>query len=470
MPTEAAEPRPADSPPSGAEPAAARTAPAAPNRGWRQLFLLSGLLSTDNGEQSVAATLFPTMRTALGMPLSALGLLVGLSKLIGVVTGPLWVLAGHRWGRTRALVLCSGAWGVFTAAAGLAQNRWQLVLLFLVGAAGTSGGGPLVNGMVADLFDDRARGRAVGALYGLVALFVAALGPLMGQLSRVHDGWRYGFFAAGALQLVFGVLVARYFHDPGVGAAEAAPPTREATETAAPRAEAHAPSARPDAAEAAGARVTRARLAGLLRIRSFQIILGQRLFTGQLVLQSFGVVVLTDVYGFGNATASVITVPSALGYLTGSALGGVLADRVHARRPGTGRAWLLSWTTLLYGAAAFLATQVGWPSIGWFAVFFAVVGVLQGTNPGVNRPIVMSVTPPGLRGAAFAAMLAVEGLGWGLATLLVGFLGDAIGLKTAVLLVVVGSSLAGGLFLALLVRTVPRDMAAVTRPAPEPGR
>ena len=93
----------------------------------------------------------------------------------------------------------------------------------LVAAAGFAGGGALVNGILADLFDDRARGRAAGFLYAGVGVMVGVAGPALGQLSRVHDGWRYGFCASGGVTLVFGLLTAVFFHDPGVGAAEAQP-------------------------------------------------------------------------------------------------------------------------------------------------------------------------------------------------------------------------------------------------------
>ncbi|MER7016127.1 MFS transporter [Saccharopolyspora sp. NPDC000359] len=403
-------------------------------RRWRQLALLSGLITADNSETRVVDSLFPTMRTALGLPMSALGLVISLSKLVGVVCAPLWTAAASRFGRKGVLVFCSGAWGVWTAAIGLAQDQVQLVVLSVIAAAGICGGGPLINGILADLFPDRERGKATGMLYGIVALCVAVMAPLLGQLSRIPDGWRYGFFAAGALQVVFGVLVLLFFRDPGVGAADG-------------------PSSRP----AARRPVNAARLRELLRIRSFQVILGQRLINGQMVIQGFGAVLLTDAYGFSNATAVFVLPAAALGYLAGSFLGGLLGDRAHARNPRTGRAALLSSTTVLYAVVAFFATQIAWPSIAVFAAFFTLVGLLQGFAPGINRPIVMSVTPPDLRGAAFALMFSAEALGWSAATLVVGYLADAVGLQQALLHMVVLATLVGGLLLTLLMRTYPRD-------------
>ncbi|WP_157433227.1 hypothetical protein [Actinomadura rifamycini] len=56
----------------------------------------------------MASVLFPTMRAALALPLSMLGMLIGLSKPTGVIFGPLWALVADHIGRKRTLVLCSG--------------------------------------------------------------------------------------------------------------------------------------------------------------------------------------------------------------------------------------------------------------------------------------------------------------------------------------------------------------------------
>ncbi|MFJ2133382.1 MFS transporter [Streptomyces sp. NPDC087845] len=150
--------------------------------------------------------------------LAALGRLVAVSKLVTVVAGPVWVALARRWPRKNVLAVCCGFWGVWTAAMGLAQNFVQLLVLATVAAAGIAGGGPLANGLVADLFDDAGRGRAVGVLYGIAALGLGMAGPVLGLLADVQNGWRYGFFASGAVQVVFGVLILAFLHDPGVGA------------------------------------------------------------------------------------------------------------------------------------------------------------------------------------------------------------------------------------------------------------
>ncbi|SCF56749.1 MFS transporter [Streptomyces sp. Ncost-T10-10d] len=434
MPTEAV-------PPSPPQPDVAHlpTTPGEKPRSWRQVALLGGLISADSGEGSVVSVLFPALRTALGLPLAALGVLVGVGKLVGVVFGPVWVAVAERYPRKNVLGVCSGLWGVWTIAAGFAQNYVQLLVLFTIAAAGVAGGGPLVNGLLADLFDDRMRGRAAGYMYGLASLATGISGPLLGLLSDVKDGWRYGFFVAGSIQVVFGVLILLFLRDPGVGAAE------------------------PQAAGAASVEraLTWARARELLGNRSLLLICVQRLTTGQFVVLSFGVTFLVDVRGFANSEASFLTVPFAIAYFAGTFLGGLVTDRVHRRNPRTGRVAALQFTVFAYALGAYVTTQFVWSSLGTYIALFSVLAFVQGATPGINRPLVMSVTLPEMRSAAFALMLSAEAAGWAFTTVLVGYIGDAFGLQAAFLWVVVVLMLANGILLTLLYRTCPRDASAL---------
>jgi len=418
-------------------PRAASGSPAAAPSRWRQLALLSGLISMDNSETSVLSTLFPALRAALGLPLSALGLLVAVGKLMWMLFGPVWVVVAQRFGRKNVLVVCCGLWGLWTCAAGLAQNFTQMLVLCTIAAAGFAGGGPLVNGILADLFGDSSRGRAAGVLYGGVALLTAVVGPLMGQLSRIPDGWRYGFFISGGITVIFGVLVWRFFDDPAVGAAD------------------HPASAgiRP----AGTVRLSRRDIRELLAGRTLRLILLQRLTSTQFAFVTFGVVYLVSVRGFSNAVASLVIPFAYLSYVAGTVSGGIISDRAQRRFPRTGR--LAAWqaATLGWGVLAVLGTQIAWPSIWAYAGVFAILGFLQGFPPGANRPIVMAVTRPEQRGAAFALLLSVESAGWALGTLIISNLGDLIGLQATFLWLVAGLNIANGLFMTLIYRHYLRE-------------
>jgi predicted MFS family arabinose efflux permease len=361
-----------------------------------------------------------------------------------VFSGPLLVLLARRTNRKAVLVGFAGLWGLWACAAGFAQNFVQLLILYTIAAAGFAGGQPIVTEILADLFDDRTRGRAAGYLYGIIALVTAVLGPALGQLSRIPDGWRFGFFASGALCVAFGVLVAFFFHDPGLGASEPqlAGLDRRQRE--------------------AGAQLSWARVRELLKIRTFALMLVQRLLSGHLLIISFGVVFLVDVYHYSNAVASIVLLPFNAGYFLGTVIGGLIADRIHRAYPGAGRVAMLQAAQLAFAVVAFFGTQFDWGSIAVFAVFYGALGFLQGCNPGINRPIVMSVTPPELRSTAFALMIAVvEAIAWAIFSFGAGFLGQTVGLKTTFLWALVLLMVANAAFVTLLYRPYVRDRAAL---------
>lgn len=437
MPSETAVP----STTSPIDTAAADTGSPADPRRWRQLALLGGLLSVDNSEASVIPVMFPAIREALDVKLAGLGALTAVAKLVGAFAGPMWVSVARRRPRKQVLVLCCGMWGVFTVAAGLVQNYAQLITLVVVISLGLAGGGPLTNGLIADLFDDRTRGRAAGGLYGIAFLGVGIAGPVFGALSHVHNGWRYGFFLSGLIQIAFGLATLVFLHDPGVGAAE---------DTAAARATA-----------IAARQGERAQVKVLLGNRTFRLMCFQRLVTGQLVLLTFATTFMVDDRGYSNAMASLITLPVALAYVTGTFLGGLLGDRAHRWRPRSGRIVVLQTATFVYAPIAYALTQIHWKQFGVYLVLFALMATAQSVVPGVNRPIIMSVVAPHMRSTAFGVLLSSEAVGWALTNLLTGIVGDAYGLQAAFLWFSVILMLANGALFFGLYRRYAQDAAAL---------
>lgn len=413
---------------------------------WRQLSLLGGAMLVDNTEASLVSSLFPVIRQSLGMSLGALGVLTAASKIVGVFTGPFWVWAAQRWSRKGVLVLATGLWGVWGIAAGFSQDFAQLLIFYTILAAGYAAAHPVVTEVIGDLFDSSARGRAVGLVYGAIALVSAFLGPIKGQLSNVDDGWRWGLWGIGAFNILLGLAIWAWFRDPGTGAAE-----RQLADL-------------PVAARAAHGKLTWDKAVSLMRIPSFAILLVSRLLSGHLLIGTFGVVFLVDVYGFSTAVASIVLLPFGVGYFLGNLLGGVLGDFAVRRSPRYGLVAVLQGAQFAFAIVAFLGTQFDYGSIALSGLFFALMGAAQGVNPGVNRPIVMSITPPELRGAAFAIYISIfEAVGWALFSLGAGFLGDVIGLKQVFLWVLVALMLVNGAFLTALYRPYAADVERVQR-------
>ncbi|MFB8029203.1 MULTISPECIES: MFS transporter [unclassified Streptomyces] len=416
-----------------------------PGRG-RQLTLLGGTMLVDSTEASLVSSLFPLIRQSLGVSLGALGILTAAGKVVGAFTGPFWVWAAQRWSRKSVLVLATGLWGVWGVAAGFSQNFTQLLVLYTILAAGYAAAHPIVSELIGDLFAGSSRGRAVGVVYGAISLVSALIGPLKGQLAGVDEGWRWGLWGVGAFNIALGLCLWIWFRDPGRGAAEEqlAGLDRETLDR--------------------HAKLTRAKVLSLLGIRSFVILLVSRLLSGHLLVGTFGVVYLVDVYGFSTQKAAIVLLPFGVGYFLGTLLGGFAADRVARRSPRRGLVAILQAAQFAFALFAFLGTQFDYGNIAVFCVFFALIGAAQGVNPSVNRPMVMAITPPELRGAAFALYVSVfEAIAWAAFGLGAGFLGDAVGLRTVFLWVLVILMLVNGAFLTLLYRPYADDVARVQR-------
>jgi hypothetical protein len=232
-------------------------------------------------------------------------------------------------------------------------------------------------------------------------------------------------------------LILLLFEDPGIGATEVTP------------------------AQAAGAPPSRLTLASALsvfKIRSFNLMLLSRLLSGHLVIVAFGVVFLTSVRHFPNQVSALVLAPFGIGYFAGTIGGAYVVDRMHMAHPRTGRVLFLQMAQLSFACVAYFATQIDWGDIKIYMAFWLAMGFLQGVNPGVNRPIVMSVIPPALRGWAFAVMLAiVESIAWGLYNLGAGWFGDRIGLQQVFLLVLVGVMIVNALCISFLYWTYGSD-------------
>ncbi|MFJ2662827.1 MFS transporter [Nocardia fluminea] len=424
-------------------------APGARRRRGKNLALLTASSAMDNAEANVTSVLFPLMRESLGLSASALGTIVAVGKAVGVVAGIPWVVLANRFPRKTVLAVCAGFWGVWSIAAGAADSFGQFVLFYAIAAAGFAGAGPIALSIMGDIYHDSHRARATGMLYGGVALISGISAPLVGQLSGIEEGWRYGFYISGAVCVVIGVLIMAFLDDP----------------TAEQKHEVDVPTLEQIEDKARGLRES---LRALLAVRTFRFILVQRLFSGQNVIMSFGAVFLVEERGLSTATASVIALPFAIGYMTGTFAGGRVNDLVHRLHPRTGRVAMLQISQFGFAIVAFLATQIGWQAIGIYVALFGLLGFLQGQVPVVNRPLIMAVVPPPLRGLAFAVSVStVEALAYAGYALIVGLLGDSIGLQGALLAVTVVLTMVNAVASAALYRPYARDAAVITARWPE---
>ena len=101
------------------------------------------------------------------------------------------------------LAVAGGFWGVWSILAGFSQDFTQLLILYTIMVGGAMAGHVFLPTVVGDSFEDAKRARVVGWVYGALVGFGALTTPLIGQLANVENGWRYGFFVFGALNILF---------------------------------------------------------------------------------------------------------------------------------------------------------------------------------------------------------------------------------------------------------------------------
>jgi len=411
---------------------------------WRNLLTMTGVVVVDGTEGGIISSLFPTIAKALGLDNGHLGILAAAGKVISVPFGPAWVWLAGKTSRRTALALSTVLGGLFGIAAGFAQNFLMLLIPTTLMAAALIGSQPIANAVIGDTFDDRRRGRAVGIFYGFASLLGSIISPIIAQLSHFSDGWRWGMWILGALCMLGAVAILVLFKDPGVGAAE-----KQLADLSEQQREKVRPTFRS--------------VMSLFRVPSYSIMMVSRLLSGHLLIGVFGVQFLASVRGFDNATAALVLLPFGIGYFVGTFAGGFTVSWLDKVMQHTGRVVFIQSAQVFFAIVAFFGTQFDYKNIGIYAIFWALMGIGQGVNPGVNRPIVMSVTLPELRGQAFAIMITIfEAIGWGLFSIGAGALADALGLQEVFLWILVVLMLVNAAVLSVLYATYPRDARRVT--------
>jgi MFS family permease len=386
------------------------------NQRWKSLLAFAFAVIVDDSEKNLVNGLFPTIRQALGLSLVDLSILTNVNKVISAVFGPLWAMAADRYHRKRILIFVTGLWGFWTIAMGFSQNLGQLISLYVIASLGSVASAPIIMSAVSDLFPDADRGKAMG-IFGAFSIVLGALATFAFSRFAQLEFWRYGYSLVGFFSIFSGILIWRFFHDPGRGAAESGHRDKQP-----------------------GTNLRLSNFLQLFRIPSLLILFLQKILNAGLLVWSFGTVYMVDVFGYSNQEALLlIAIPLLLGNIIGSLAGGLLGDRVNKHHPNTGRIALMQGAFFGSAVMSYLCMQIDWGSKAIFYVFFTIWGVFLSFGTGVDRPMVAAVTPPRLRATAFGIwMSSGDALSSLLSVSLAGWLGERYGLQPVFLWLVTG--------------------------------
>lgn len=379
--------------------------------------------------------LFPAIRASLDLTLAQLGLLSAIPRFARMIFGPVWSMMADRWGRKSVLVFATGAWGVWTGLVGLAQNFEQLVILYAIGAIGTVAGEPITNGLIADHYRNRERGRAYGWLRSLSSFGSLALTPLIAFFARDPEGWRYGLYTMGAFSVLSGVAIFLWVDQPAK------------TGTA--------------VRDTAGFKWGDA--LALWRVPTFRLLAGSVIFITSIVMMSFMVTFFVEVRGWATADANYLQGAFTAGWMLSSLLGGFLGDWFERRFGARGRIILMQIYLAAFSAASLMVFQIDWGhGLLPFIILF-LFGLLGSIGfSGVVLPVVSHVVPAVARATAFALLFSfLQGMFAGLLSLAAGWLADHIGLQSLMLWVVTVPYAINAVYWTPFLRTYPRDRAAL---------
>lgn len=187
-----------------------------PYRAWLLIVLLlvNAINLADRQGIAIAA---PAIKRDLMLTDGELGLLLGLAFAIffSALAFPIARMAEHL-SRVKIIGISVAVLGAALAACGLAQNFWTMTLARIGVGSGDAGGGPPVASLIGDHYPENKRA-SVNSIIWLGAPVGAVGGSVLGGIFAEDIGWRYWFFALGAVSFVIGILALLTLREPRRG-------------------------------------------------------------------------------------------------------------------------------------------------------------------------------------------------------------------------------------------------------------
>ena len=355
-------------------------------------------------DRQIMSILLEPIKQDLGFSDSQLGLLTGIYfalvySLIGIPVARL----ADRWHRGKIISVSLFFWSAMTVVSGWAGSFVHMALARVGVGIGEAGVAPAAHSLISERFDSKSRASALAfySLGGTTGIILALFGG--GWMSQ-NFGWRATFFAAGVPGLIFAIFAFILIRETR---------TIEPLSTKLFKAK-------------EGQRSIFGALAFLLRNKSWRFAAiatslthigtyGIGNWMPSYIVRSYGL----SQYETGLLLAGVIGVCGSIGAMSG----GIVAERVAARRGVGWLAWTLGVAFLLasiLGAFAFTATNL--------VTFVALVSpffLLILTSSGVQFAIAQVTVTPDMRAMSSALLiLMINLIGLGLGPPIVGALSD----------------------------------------------
>jgi ABC-type branched-subunit amino acid transport system ATPase component/predicted MFS family arabinose efflux permease len=414
--------------------------------GARTFVVLAVIVTLDNLQSQGLAVLAPNIQSSYHVSTAAITFVAGISGgflVLGIV--PMGWLA-DRFRRAPIIGWATFMFAAMVFATGLATNIF-LFFLARFGAGISQSSNNSVNGsLLADSYPISLRGRIYAAM-GIGQGAATALSPLLVGLIATTvggpNGWRWAFFTLSIPILLVAFLAFR-LPEPPRGQFEKQDVLGEVINDARPA----APSM-----EAAFERI--------LRIRTIKtcLIAFSAIGFGLFTVPVLGNLYLKDRFGLDAFQRGIIGTIGGLGVLVALPLVGRYYDRLYRRDPA--RALTLIGIVVL-PVAILTPIQYAMPSAALWAVFSVLVTVLLLTSFSMIGPVLISVAPYRLRGMVGAVGgIYVFFVGATGGAVLAALLDSIVGVRAAVLIIMIPSTLIGGFLIIRSAHFIRNDLSLV---------
>ena len=401
------------------------------------LFLLLAINLFNYIDRQILAALEPNIRATFFSAddvnaMTKTGFLAVAFFVTYMVSAPILGLLADRFSRWMIVGFAVILWSLASGASGLAATFGILFATRIFVGIGEGGYGPAAPTIISDVFPIEIRGRVMAIFYAAIPVG-SALGYVIGGLVGSHLGWRWAFYLVTPPGLLLGLLCF-WQRDPRVAA--------------------------DNLIQKAPRRSIRDYL-NMFRTRSYLInCVAQTLMTfvtgGLGFWASAYLQYRNQSPDVGMTIFGLILVVAGL---TATLLGGVVADRLRSRFPGS--YFWVSGIGMLIACPFFLATlYIPFPA-AWITMFVAMFFLFVNTGP--SNTALANVSLPGVRATAFAVnIFMVHAFGDVQAFWLLGYIGGHTNMHVAFLFVS-GIIFLSGLVWLIGVKYLPADTAAVEK-------
>ena len=384
---------------------------------YTALALLLGINLFNYIDRYVLAAVEPEIRAsffAVGDPnaMAVSGLLGTAFFVTYMLSAPALGWLSDRFSRWLIIGIAVMLWSLASGASGLAATFGILLLTRVLVGIGEGGYGPAAPTILADLFPIAVRGRVMSVFFAAIPVG-GALGYVLGGLINAHLGWRWAFYLVTPPGLLLGLLCFTQRDPRGRGTQLEAK-----------------------------ARPTWNDYLLLFKTRSYVInCIAQTAMTFAIGGLAFWISAYLRYRGEPASSTAFFGAITAVAGLLSTLIGGVVADRMRPRYPGS--YFFVSGIGMLIAAPMFIAMLYTPFPAAWGFLFGAIFfGFL---NTGPSNTALANVTFPAVRATAFALnILVIHALGDALAFPAIGYISGHTNMNIG-FLVISGIMLVSGL-------------------------